>query len=178
MRQLILRPALDLLFERQQNEKPVAILKPAVKGKLKDFTISNIAAQCVLSAIDLVEFLASQIQTQTFVCWWYNIHCMLILATAFLMTALAHSYMTDLHTSGSTILLGRLCTFDDESVAPESLSTSWDLCLHHLARYHGMSSIALKSSQLLQEGAKQLLQVGINLSSVSGVATDDSSIFC
>ncbi|CAM1509552.1 Fc.00g032910.m01.CDS01 [Cosmosporella sp. VM-42] len=138
VRQLILRPALDLLFERQQNDKPVAVSGPAVKGKLKDSMISNIAAQCVLLATDLVEFLASQIQTQTFVCWWYNIHY--------------------LHTSGSTILLGRLCTFEDSTVSPESLSTSWDLCLHHLARYDNMSSIALKSSQLLQESSKRLLR--------------------
>ncbi len=46
-------------------------------------------------------------------------------------------------------------------MAPESLSTSWDLCLHHLARYDNMSSIAQKSSQLLRESAKRLLQVGI-----------------
>ncbi len=80
---------------------------------------------------------------------------------------LADSSITDLHTSGRTILLGRLCTFDDGSVAQESLSTSWDLCLHHLSRYDNMSSIAQKSSQLLQESAKRLLQVGITLSSVS-----------
>lgn len=39
---------------------------------------------------------------------------------------------------------------------------SWDLCLHHLARYDNMSSVAQKSSRLLRESAKRLLlsQVG------------------
>ncbi|KAJ9632943.1 hypothetical protein H2204_007511 [Knufia peltigerae] len=138
VRQLILRPALDLLFEKQQNEKSLVVTEHTVRGKLKDTILSNIAVQCILTAIELVEFLASRIQTQTFVCWWYNTHY--------------------LHTSGSTILLGRLCTFDDGSLPSESLTSSWDLCLHHLGRYDNMSSVARKSSHLLRESAKRLLE--------------------
>lgn len=73
---------MDLLFERQQQEKPVTATEPSTKkkakGELKVCILTNIAAQCVLCAVDLVEFLASQIETENFICWWYNIHCTLI----------------------------------------------------------------------------------------------------
>ncbi|OQV07336.1 Fungal specific transcription factor domain-containing protein [Cladophialophora immunda] len=141
VRQLVLRPALDLLFEKQQTEKSLITADRTAKAKLKDSVISDIAAQCVLLAVELVEFLTTQIQTDSFICWWYNIHY--------------------LHTSGSTILLGRLCTFHDGAVLPASLSSSWELCLQYLTRYENLSSVAQRSSQLLRESAKRISQLGI-----------------
>ncbi len=109
VRQLILRPALELLFERQQNEKPTPITEPVAMAKLKDSMIFNIAAQCVLSAVDLVEFLASQIQTQTFVCWWYNIHCMFLFYT----------YLTGDHVD--SFVHGRLAHFGEYNLTRKSV---------------------------------------------------------
>ena len=75
-RQLILRPALELLFEKQQQKgSDTTTSKASLEAKLQDSMLHNIASQCALSAVDLVDFLASQIQTQTFLCWWYNISC-------------------------------------------------------------------------------------------------------
>lgn len=63
----------------------------------------------------------------------------------------------DLHTSGSTILIGRLCTFDDRRMPYESLLTSWNLCLQYLSHYNEVSSVAKKSSHLLKQSAKRLV---------------------
>lgn len=53
--------------------------------------------------------------------------------------------------------MARLCTFSDIKALNGSLSVSWGLCLHYLSGYKGISSIAKKSSHLLEESAKQLL---------------------
>ncbi|KAJ5520864.1 fungal-specific transcription factor domain-containing protein [Penicillium fimorum] len=92
--------------------------------------------QCMLCADKLVKVLDAQIRSQSFVAWWYNV-----------------SY---LHTSGSTILMGQLCAFDDESRTDQLFSESWDLCLQNLSRYTVLSTIAKKSFYLLQESAESL----------------------
>lgn len=78
---------------------------------------------------------------------------------------------TDLHACGSTLLMGRLCSFDDSNVRRESLSASWKLCLECLSRYTGLSSVANKSFCLLQESARRPLpqdqQILLPLSSSS-----------
>ena len=74
-RQLLLRPALEMLFKKQQRIKSHGSRHDSAKTKLSDSVLRDMAAQCVLAAVELVEFLAFQIQTQTFVCWWYNITC-------------------------------------------------------------------------------------------------------
>ena len=63
----------------------------------------------------------------------------------------------DLHTSASTILMSRFCTFRDTDDVPQDLLTStWDLCLYHLSRYEGISSIASQSCRLLHESLNHL----------------------
>ena len=53
--------------------------------------------------------------------------------------------------------MGRLCTFNDSSVMNEALSASWETCVQNLMRYSNMSSVAEKSSRLLQESSRRLL---------------------
>jgi hypothetical protein len=55
--------------------------------------------------------------------------------------------------------MGQNCSFGDAAVSREAFSASFDLCLQYLSRYQQMSSIAKKSSYLLQESAKRLSTV-------------------
>lgn len=72
--QLILRPALELVFDSQQS------IQGAKKGtsleeRLQSSMQSDIASQCVLSAGSFVEFLEFHIRAQHFSAWWLNIGC-------------------------------------------------------------------------------------------------------
>lgn len=117
--------------------------------------LHNIAEQCVRSAQRLVEFLHGEIRLQDFVAWWYNV-------SRRQLTALPDGdcptyFEADLHSCGSTILIGRLCTFGEESGLDEPLSTAWDLCLQGLSRYAVVSSISRKSLCLLREYSWSIL---------------------
>lgn len=70
--QLILRPALELLFEKQQLAQS-SNREPMLEARLQDLILNDVASQCVLSAVQFNDFLGAQIQSQSFVCWWYNI---------------------------------------------------------------------------------------------------------
>ncbi|KAK4171980.1 putative transcriptional activator [Triangularia setosa] len=138
VRVLILRPALEQFFQKQRHTPP----NPQARGsprvaRIQDFMLSDIAAQCVLSADSLVQCLDIHIRSQSLVAWWYNI-----------------SY---LHTCGSTLLMGQLCSFNESVVKRGSLSASWEVCLQCLSGYTGLSSIASKSFHLLQESSRRLL---------------------
>lgn len=137
VRMLILRPALDLLFEKQQQGGQTGANKGPRDTRLEDIVLCNVASQCVASAQRLIAFLGAEIQSKDFLAWWYNV-----------------SY---LHNCASTILIGRLCSFGDGNMLEDLLSTSWDLCLQCLSRYTELSSISRKSLHLLQESAKGLL---------------------
>ncbi|KAE8383726.1 fungal-specific transcription factor domain-containing protein [Aspergillus bertholletiae] len=135
VRVLILRPALDLLFQKQQ-QSPLTSNRGSIEQRVQDLIVCNIATQCALSAHNLVNLLHTQIQTHNLVAWWYNI-----------------SY---LHTGGSTLLMARMCTLDNSDLSQE-FPRSWELCLQCIARYTGVSSIAARSFWLLQESANRLL---------------------
>ncbi|KAK5659812.1 hypothetical protein OQA88_1024 [Cercophora sp. LCS_1] len=138
VRVLILRPALEHLFQRQRATQPSSNPRCSPRvARVQDLTLSEIAAQCVLSADSLVRCLDAHIKSQSLVAWWYNI-----------------GY---LHTCGSTLLMGRMCSFSNAVVRRESLAQSLDLCLQSLSQYTALSSIALKSVNLLQESTKRLL---------------------
>jgi hypothetical protein len=113
--------------------------------------LSGIAAQCVLSAQSLVRCLDTYIKTGNLAAWWYNISC------ECLALAIVPRLIADLHTCGSVLLMGQLCSFDDSLVNRESLTASWELCLRCLSRYTSLSSIATNSFNLLQESARRLL---------------------
>jgi len=53
--------------------------------------------------------------------------------------------------------MGRLCTFNDANLSPESLLETWNMCLGNLARYDGLSSIAKKSCYVLNQSARRLI---------------------
>ncbi|KAJ9149934.1 hypothetical protein NKR23_g4087 [Pleurostoma richardsiae] len=136
VRLLILRPALEMLFEKQRNNR-ISPRESSGEVRLEDLVLRNIAAQCVLSAQELIRFLDGEIRSQDCLAWWYNV-----------------SY---LQSCASTILLGQLCNLGDGSISDESLSASWELCLQCLSRYTELSSISRKSIRLLQESARRLL---------------------
>ncbi|KAK4647013.1 uncharacterized protein QC761_121810 [Podospora bellae-mahoneyi] len=134
VRVLILRPALEQFFQKKRHSPviPQARGNPRV-ARVQDLMLSDIAAQCVLSADSLVKCLDIHIRSQSLAAWWYNI-----------------SY---LHTCGSTLLMGLLCSFNESVVRRDSL----ELCLRRLSQYTALSSIATKSYHLLQESSKRLL---------------------
>lgn len=72
--QLALRPALEQLFERQHQSRPDVGEKTMETG-LEELMLRDMASKCVLSAVQLNNFLSHQIQCQGFACWWYNISC-------------------------------------------------------------------------------------------------------
>ena len=72
--QLTLRPALELLFERQHVVRPNSGEK-SMEARVQDLMLCDIASQSVLFAVQLNDFLSAQIQSQGFACWWYNISC-------------------------------------------------------------------------------------------------------
>ena len=78
---LILRPALDHLFEKQQ-ENPKDAGKPRRDAPLETLVLCNVAAQCVHSAQLLVAFLDAEIRSQDFLAWWYNVSRMYTSALA------------------------------------------------------------------------------------------------
>ena len=168
VRVLILRPALEHLFQKQRDLQlsEGKASSPRVT-RIQDLMLSDIAAQCVLSADSLVRCLDAHIRSQSLVAWWYNIGCkyfcpgMQSHRPAFLHLVARCTgsdwNQPDLHTCGSTLLMGRLCTFNDAVLKQKSLATSWDLCLQSLSRYTGLSSIADKSVHLLQGSSRRLL---------------------
>lgn len=76
---LILRPALDLLFEKQRQEDQAGDQAGMNRGpgdtRLEDIVFSNVALQCVASAQRLVSFLGAEVQSRDFLAWWYNVSC-------------------------------------------------------------------------------------------------------
>lgn len=72
VRMLILRPALDQLFERQQEAKAGTGGRQR-ESRLEDVVLCNVAMQCVQCAQDLVVFLDGEIRSQNFLAWWYNV---------------------------------------------------------------------------------------------------------
>ncbi|KAK3897730.1 fungal-specific transcription factor domain-containing protein [Staphylotrichum tortipilum] len=133
VRVLILRPALEHLFQKQRQMQPSSRARSGPVARVQDLMLSDIAAQCVLTADALVRCLDTHIRSHSLVAWWYNIG------------------------SGSTLLMGRLCSFNDAVVKRDALAASWELCLQSLSRYITLSSIADKSVYLLQESARRLL---------------------
>lgn len=73
------------------------------------------------------------------------------------MVDLTLTFVADLYSCASTILIGRLCTFGEGSGLDGNLSATWELCLHGLSRYTGVSSSSRKSLFLLQEYARNIL---------------------
>lgn len=74
-RLLIQRPALDLLFKRQNRNKVAARTEPPEFPLLHDLMLRNIAPQCLLIAHKMVEFLDADIRSRDLLAWWYNVSC-------------------------------------------------------------------------------------------------------
>lgn len=74
VRQLILRPALELLFGKQAHDESSSAVK-SLEAKICESTLAEIASQCVQSALDLMEFLSIRIEKKELTCWWYNTSC-------------------------------------------------------------------------------------------------------
>lgn len=68
--QLTLRPGLEMLFEMQRDTHSKA------KNALYELVLGQYASQCVLSAVQLNNILAEEIENRRFPCWWYNIACL------------------------------------------------------------------------------------------------------
>ncbi|KAL2783210.1 fungal-specific transcription factor domain-containing protein [Aspergillus keveii] len=147
VRVLILRPALDLLFQKRQ-QKPLGKDRHMMDARAQDLVLKDLGTQCALSAHSLVKLLGGQVQSKSLVAWWYNI-----------------SY---LHTCGSTLLMARVCILKDMAISGD-LFRSWELCLQCISRYTSVSSIARKSVRLLKESAKCL----ISEDTVSRTSSDD-----
>ncbi|KAL2140208.1 hypothetical protein VTI28DRAFT_4094 [Corynascus sepedonium] len=78
VRTLILRPALEFLFQKQRYLQPDSGSRSTPKvARVQDLVLVEIAAQCVLSADSLVRYLDTHIRAQSLVAWWYNISCKL-----------------------------------------------------------------------------------------------------
>lgn len=73
-RQLILRPALELYFQKQQSTHPTPSLRNRDTG-LADVMLSRIAAECVMSAMSVVELLVARRETNDYMAWWLNVSC-------------------------------------------------------------------------------------------------------
>ena len=73
-KQLILRPALEHLFKEQQHDRQYTAER-SMEARLQEAMLCEVALQCVLSAKTLVDFLAVQMESYNFTCWWYNISC-------------------------------------------------------------------------------------------------------
>ncbi|KAF3003820.1 hypothetical protein E8E14_001344 [Neopestalotiopsis sp. 37M] len=142
VRQLILRPALEMLFEKQKDNKGKET-NASIVG-VSNVVLSGMAAQCLECTLSLVKLLGTNIESHEFTCWWDNI-----------------SY---LYTCATTILMGKNCHFQGGQISEKSLVSNWSMCLQYLSEYAKISSIAEKSSRLLQESAKQLhgKQVPVN----------------
>ncbi|WKT42107.1 hypothetical protein QSH57_006913 [Fusarium oxysporum f. sp. vasinfectum] len=138
VRMLILRPALDLLFEKQQTE-PV-VRKGPLEVSVEDLVVSSIASQCVLSAQGLISFLEDETQSKGCQAWWYNVRY--------------------LHCSASIMLLAQLCNFGDGSSFRQSPKTFLEQCLQCLSNYKELSSVARKSIKLLKDASESLSRGG------------------
>ncbi|OAL18255.1 hypothetical protein AYO22_10833 [Fonsecaea multimorphosa] len=116
-RQLVLRPALEILFKHQQDKLTAATnnSKKSLEAELRETTLLEVASHCVRLAADMVEFLGSGIEAESFICWWYNINM--------------------LYTSGTTLLMGRFCRLNRPDLDRQSLAASWNHCLVCLSRY-------------------------------------------
>ncbi|PCD42918.1 hypothetical protein AU210_005442 [Fusarium oxysporum f. sp. radicis-cucumerinum] len=138
VRMLILRPALDLLFEKQQTE-PV-VRKGPLEVSVEDLVVSSIASQCVLSAQGLASFLEDETQSKGCQAWWYNVRY--------------------LHCSASIMLLAQLCNFGDGSSFRQSPKALLEQCLKCLSNYKELSSVARKSIKLLKDAYESLSRSG------------------
>ncbi|KAL5601549.1 hypothetical protein FOBRF1_009082 [Fusarium oxysporum] len=138
VRMLILRPALDLLFEKQQTE-PV-VRKGPLEVSVEDLVVSSIASQCVLSAQGLISFLEDETQSKGCQAWWYNVRY--------------------LHCSASIMLLAQLCNFGDGGSFRQSPKALLEQCLKCLSNYKELSSVARKSIKLLKDASESLSRSG------------------
>ncbi|RKL05231.1 hypothetical protein BFJ68_g10721 [Fusarium oxysporum] len=138
VRMLILRPALDLLFEKQQTE-PV-VRKGPLEVSVEDLVVSSIASQCVLSAQGLTSFLEDETQSKGCQAWWYNVRY--------------------LHCSASIMLLAQLCNFGDGSSFRQSPKALLEQCLKCLSNYKEQGSVARKSIKLLKDAYESLSRSG------------------
>jgi hypothetical protein len=75
-RQLILRPAVELLFEKQRRtEKLEPSSEQSMDSSVQDSMLCKVAAQSVVCVGNLVDFLTTYIEIHSFDCWWYSISC-------------------------------------------------------------------------------------------------------
>ncbi|CAH0051365.1 unnamed protein product [Clonostachys solani] len=73
IRILILRPALDQLFEKQRRNQT----EPGKRRhrRLGDAILRDAAIQCVQCAQELAIFLDAQVRSKNLIAWWYNVTC-------------------------------------------------------------------------------------------------------
>lgn len=76
-RQMILRPALESYFRKQQSPRRFLTTESREAG-LQDLMSSKMAIECVASAVNLIEVLSGQPEQHDFTAWWINVTCMSI----------------------------------------------------------------------------------------------------
>lgn len=63
-----------MLFERQHVLR-ASSNETSIEAGLQELILSDMASNCIRFAVQLNNFLAAQIESQGFACWWYNISC-------------------------------------------------------------------------------------------------------
>lgn len=76
IRQLILRPALEAFFKKQQSTQ-ASLNRTSKDTGLEDLMLGRIAAECVMLAVTLIETLNAHIKLYDFMAWWLNVSCRL-----------------------------------------------------------------------------------------------------
>lgn len=148
-----------MLFKQGQEEQNN---NKSIEAKLRAAALWDIASQCVRSAADMIEFLGSGIEAESFSCWWYNINSKYLVLLYHRFTPSKVYRCTDvpaflpvLYSSGTTLLMGQYCRLDGPD--HQSIADKWNHCLECLSRYYSLSSIAEKSSKVLREYFKRLV---------------------
>ncbi|KAH6698505.1 fungal-specific transcription factor domain-containing protein [Leptodontidium sp. MPI-SDFR-AT-0119] len=135
IRMLLLRPALVSIFQKLQDGQQ-STSTASMQDKFQDYILSSTAAECVVSAQSLIDWLETNLSASSLPAWWHSI--------------------CHLYTCGSVILMAQQCRLPSSCVLRRPLSESWDQCLKCLSRYAKFSSVAHKSLELLRASARIL----------------------
>ena len=154
-RLLGLRPALEYLFAKEQRQ-PVIPSQPTLESDVQELALIKISSQCAALGVDLINLLEAE--TAVLTVWSVNIDCKFETARI----ALADSDLVDLYTCGTTLLMARSCSLEDNALSDESLRQAWRSCLARLEQYASVSNVARNSLYFLKASAKQLLDSSVS----------------
>jgi hypothetical protein len=156
MRIFLLRPLLLVLYgDDRSSAPPCTSNDESVESMVQRATLVRVSRLCVSTAQELTDLIWKSIDSgnDSSFSWWYNVFCTASYRS--LQRSTRANTMTDIYTCATVIHTGRLCPSIEDQDGGGSLKTSWDKCLHCLAKYSNHGRSARRCRRALQMVEKQ-----------------------